>query len=60
MAFEYVNSSTLISDVIGISLQCGEEICATNNITLNKLVKIVFNHDKNLEVSELGLQHNIL
>ncbi len=55
MAFEYVNSSTLISDVIGISLQCGEEICATNNITLNKLVKIVFNHDENLEVSELSL-----
>ncbi len=48
-------SSTLVSDVIGISLKCGEEVCLTNDITFNKSVQIMFNHDESLEVSNTSI-----
>ncbi len=45
----------MVSDVIGISLKCGEEVCLTNDITFNKSVQIVFNHDESLEVSDTSI-----
>ena len=42
---------TLVSDVIGIAIQCGNEICHTSNISLAQPVVITFRHYSFLTVS---------
>ena len=52
----YLLRPPLVSDVIGISLQCDDQICPTSNISLAQPVVITFQHSSSLTVSYPSMQ----
>ena len=47
----YLNRYELSSDIIGTSIACGREVCATSNLNLAQPVQIEFQHSESLAVS---------